>query len=246
MILLLSGEGPGDIGTCRNAAKDCEGSDFKPGPMAWFVDKLVEPLWNYSPLANTSCVFVPERSLAQHCRSRVGMTLPGRKRAVETGYFFKSARGLAQLAKARSKSDKCPVGAVLFRDSDGTVASARSLWDDKVNSIEAGFAAEDFDLGVAMVPKPKSEASLLCAVQPVQYQNCTRFEDLSGNDASPKSAKAALEKELKDRRRSYADLCDLVENGDIAPQRIKMPSFDRFRDRLKQVAQQMLSCGYLT
>jgi hypothetical protein len=240
MILLLSGEGTSDIGTCRTAAKECEGSNFKPGPMAWVVDKLVEPLWNYSPLASGSCVFISEHSLAQHCRKRVGITLPGRKRPIETGYFFKNARGLAQLAKARSKRDQCPVGAVLFRDSDGTVASVRSLWNDKVTSMESGFAAEDFEFGVPMVPKPKSEAWLLCAAQASPYQNCVRFESLSGNDASPKSAKAALEKALTTRGRSHVDLCDMIEKGDITPQRIDMPSFHRFRERLEKIAHQML------
>ena len=170
----------------------------------------------------------------------MGTTLPGKKKPVETGYFFKNARGLARLAKDRSACDNCPVGAVLFRDNDGTVASRRSLWDDKVKSIEAGFAAEDFALGVPMVPKPKSEAWLLCAVQGVQYQNCARFEDLSGNDASPNSAKGKLEKALSARGRSYADVCDMVEKGEIGPQQIQMPSFDFFRERLETVAQQMV------
>ena len=172
----------------------------------------------------------------------MGTTLPGKKRPVETAYFFKNARGLARLAKDRSARDRCPVGAVLFRDSDGTVSSQRSLWRDKVASMEAGFTAEDFDLGVPMVPKPKSEAWLLCAVQAGQYQHCTRFEALSGNDASPNSAKLALQKALAARRRSHADVGDMVVNGEIDPRRIRMPSFDYFRERLLTVGQQMLKC----
>ena len=242
MILLLSGEGPTDIGVCLKPIGECEGADFKPGAMAWVVDKLVEPIWGYSPLSTKSCVFVSEHSLGHYCRSgRVGTILPGKKRPAETGYFFKNARGLAQMAKARAAQDKCNVGAVLFRDSDGTVASQRSLWHDQVKSIEQGFAAETFSFGVAMVPKPKSEAWLLCALQPVPYQNCARYEDLSGNDASPKSAKDALKNTLMTKKKEYENVPKMIEQGTIDPQRIQMPSFDRFRRRLQEVATKMQS-----
>jgi hypothetical protein len=240
MIWLLSGEGPGDIGSCQTATGTCQGADFKPGPMAWLIDKLVEPHWDYSPLETSSCIFISEIALAHHCREqKLGTALPGKKRPVETGYFFKNARGLARLAKARSAHDLCPVGVVLFRDSDGTVSSQRSLWQDKARSMEAGFAAEDFGLGVPMVPKPKSEAWLLCAVQAVKYQNCTRFENLSGNDASPNSAKTELAAALAASGRSYEDVGDMVENGEIHPRQIQMPSFNCFKDRLETVARQM-------
>ena len=41
----------------------------------------------------------------------------------------------------------------------------RGNWNDKRNSIIAGFRAEDYDLGVAMISKPKSEAWLVAAKQ---------------------------------------------------------------------------------
>jgi len=240
MILLLSGEGATDIGSCERVTVSCEGPDFKPGPMTFLIDKLVEPHWGYSPLSTLSCVFISESALSHFCRTHaMGTTLPGKKKAVETGIFFKNARGLARMAEARSTRDGCPVGAVLFRDSDGTNASHRSLWDDKVSSIEAGFAAEEFCFGVPMVPKPKSEAWLLCAVQKNQYQNCSRFEDLPGNDASPKSAKKELAQALIARKRSYEDVCNMIENGEIDPQQIQMPSYKKFSDRLETVAQEM-------
>lgn len=242
MILLVSGEGPSDIGSCRaDVGWTCEGTAFQPGPMAWFVDKLVESHWGYSPLAASSCVFISEHALAHHCREqKMGTTLPGKKKAIETAYFFKNARGLARLAKARASRDKCPVAAILFRDCDGTRSSQKSLWADKVNSMEAGFEAENFRLGVAMVPKPKSEAWLLCAVQDVKYQNCARFEDISGNDASPNSAKDLLDQTLQGRERCFGDVCGMIEQGEIDPRQIAMPSFDRFRERMDDVAREMM------
>ena len=241
MILLLSGEGPTDMGAGLKSSGECEGEEFKPGAMAWVVDKLVEPIWGYSPLSSKSCVYVSEQSLGRYCRSRhVSTIFPGKKRSTETGYFFKNARGLAQMAKARAARDRCDVGAVLFRDSDGTLASQRSLWADKVKSIELGFAAEDFAFGVPMVPKPKSEAWLLCAMQANPYQNCGRYETLSGNDASPKSAKNALREALAAKQLEYGGVPQMIEQGTIEPLRIHMPSFDHFRRRLQEVATHML------
>ena len=240
MILMLSGEGPSDMGACCTPTGMGEGGEFTPGPMAWLIEKLVEPIWQYSPLDTTSCIFISEAALSRQCRSgRMGTVLPGKKRPVETAYFFKNARGLAQLAKARAVRDDCAVAAVLFRDSDGTVSSERSLWHDKVDSMEAGFEVEGFDLGVPMVPKPKSEVWLLCALQQVPYQNCARFEEMSGNDASPSSAKAALAEALNALGYGGIGHSELVQNGYVDPKHIAMPSFDRFRSRLEVVARQM-------
>lgn len=241
MILLLSGEGSGDLGSCQTPTGIGEGTEFKPGPMAWFVDKLVEPHWGYSPMTASSYIFISESALASQGRnSTMGMSLPGKKKALGTAYFHKNARCLARLAKERSARDKCPVGAVLFRDCDGTLSDKRTLWNDKINSIERGFQTEAFDLGVPMVPKPKSEAWLLCAVQGVPYQNCARFEELSGNDASPNSAKGKLEQALAAKTKGYADVCDMIKRDEINPQRITMPSFHHFRERLETVARRML------
>ena len=119
MILVLSGEGPSDIGSCRVAGGECEGRDFKPGPMAMLIDRLVEPIWEYSPLGATAFIFVSEDLVTSRSKHLRGMSLPGLKRAKDTGYFFKHARALAQMAKERTTPES-PVGAVLFRDNDGT------------------------------------------------------------------------------------------------------------------------------
>jgi len=47
----------------------------------------------------------------------------------------------------------------------------------------------DDDRGVAMIPKPKSEAWLLCALKNKPYESCEKLEDRSGNDDSPNSLK---------------------------------------------------------
>jgi len=60
-----------------------------------------------------------------------------------------------------------------------------------------GFAHEGFDSGVPMLPNPKSEAWLLCALKkPRPYQDCDRIEAGSGNAAAPDSLKAQLEQQV--------------------------------------------------
>lgn len=241
MILLLTGEGDGDIGTCAESKHVCEGAAFIPGPMALFIDVLVAPIWHYSPLDASGFVFVSESELSRLCRQpSKSMNLPGKKRGFETAYFFKNARVLARHAKHYAQEKQCPVGAVFFRDSDGTRSSPKCERQDKVKSINDGFSSEGFDFGVAMVPKPKSEAWLLCAVQEAPYQKCERFEFLSGNDCSSNSPKQLLNKALDDRNRRFPDLCDMIKKGMINPSRICMPSFSEFRCRLEKVAREML------
>jgi len=239
MILLISGEGPTDMGSCMEMDKEASGANFKPGPMALLIDQLVNPIWNYSPLGDESFVFLSERFLDTEAKKIRSMKLPGLKSAKGTAIFGKQARALAKLAKDKKNKDNCPVGAVLFHDSDGTRSDPNTLWKDKCESIENGFAAEEFDLGVAMVPKPKSEAWLLCAVQKTPYNNCARFEKLSGNDSSPKNAKGRLATELKAKGKSQNEVCDMIMNNQIQAQQIDMPSYNYFRDRMEKVARLM-------
>jgi hypothetical protein len=239
MILLLSGEGPTDIGSCVAASDECDGDDFRAGPMAMIIDRLVEPIWGYSALDAMAFIYAPERTLALRSRQLRGVALPGLKRAKETGYFFKNARALAQMAKERTTLHS-PVGAILFRDSDGARTSAKSLWQEKWNSIANGFEAETFSFGVPMVPKPKSEVWLLCAVQQNRYTNCARFEDISGNDESLNSAKNQLDAALAAIGKQYADLCDMIRDRTVHVARIVMPSYNSFRERFEQVAHEMV------
>ena len=238
MILLLSGEGPTDIGACATAGGECEGQAFSAGPMALLINQIVEPIWEYSPLGTGAFTYVSEGVLAAGSKQLRGVALPGLKRPRETAYFYKNARALARMAKARTTPES-PVGAVLFRDSDGTLSACNSLWQDKWNSMATGFKAEAFALGVPMVPKPKSEAWLLCAVQQNQYTNCARFENISGNDASPNSAKQHLDDALAARGRNHHDVCDMIRDGTVQAARIAMPSYDRFRGRMEEVARTM-------
>lgn len=240
MIIVLSGEGPTDIGTCNNRATTCDSPVYVRGAMGLIVDVLIEPIWTYSPYDSCSMHFLSESELARLSDKAKIVSLPGKKKAKGTAYFFKNSYALGNYAKNMETNNDCETMAVLFRDSDGTRSTQKGLWADKVNSMTLGFLAADYARGVPMVPKPKSEAWLLCAVQEHPYQNCTRFESISGNDRSPSNAKKQLEDALAPAERTHLCIPDMINDGEISPARINMPSFNAFRERLEEVARAMV------
>jgi hypothetical protein len=198
VYLLLSGEGPTDMGAATEDGQVCEGNAFVQGPMAVIVDQIVEGKLGYSVFDIDSCGFVSEHRLIERAAElkaikKKALRLPGKKQAKETRYFFNNARLLARIAR-KVEAEREEVVAVLFRVSDGTASADRGLWEDKRASMLDGFDEERFARGVPMIPKPKSEAWVLCALRRRPYQGCEKLEDRSGNDKSPK----ALKKELAD------------------------------------------------
>jgi hypothetical protein len=202
------------------------------------VDQIVEEKHGYSMLDVGSCGYVSEGHLSRRAgelkAAKKSIGLPGKKRAKETRYFFNNARALSRIAKDQEVKCKDEVIAVLFRDSDGTASAGRGLWSDKRQSILDGYQEEDFAAGVPMIPKPKSEAWIICALKRNRYQNCQDLEDRSGNDDSPNSLKKELDKILGDKI-PLAVLCDAVRDRAVDIDRIAMPSFKAFRDRLEDV-----------
>ncbi len=237
MYLLLSGEGPSDIGACVSPSNPCEGDDFKPGPMSLIIDQLVESAqgFEFSHLQSGCIGFLSETSLASKRpkRARKSPALRGKKRPVETKYFFENARALAIAAHEHSKQIGDKVVAILFRDADGTASAGRGIWDNKHASMIEGFKIEGYgNLGVPMIPKPKSEAWLLCAVKSDPYQACDNLENESGNDRAPNSLKVQLADALEGKSNT-AELNALLSYRDIDLHRIDMSSFNIFKDALE-------------
>ncbi len=238
MYILLSGEGPTDMGAAKDDAPLCVGEAFLPGPMAVIVAQIVEGILNYSVFEIGSFAFVSEHRLAHRGGElksvKKALRLPGKKQAKETRYFFNSARILARIARAVETEREEEVVAVLFRDSDGTASAGRGLWEDKRDSMLDGFDEEGYGRGVPMLPKPKSEAWILCALKRNPYYDCEALEHRSGNDDSPKALKKELAKILGEMDVREA-LCEMLVERKIDIERIAMPSFAVFRSRLEEV-----------
>lgn len=232
MFILLSGEGPTDIGSAKGKSPICENEDFQKGPMAIIVEKIAE-----SMKASARYGVVSKSQLTSESQKLKSfpkqLRLPGLRRNKETHYFFNNARSLARIAEKLAKSHNGHVVAVLFRDADGTASAERGNWEDKWDSMLKGFEAEGFERGVPMIPKPKSEAWLICAFKTQRYEGCHSLEKRSGNDGSPKSLKKELITLLNDKTDSQS-LSTKVEK-EFQVNSVDMPSFKAFRDRLNKV-----------
>jgi hypothetical protein len=240
MFLVLSGEGKTDIGEANDAI----------GPMTKLIDRYISPKLGYSlidssglPSEHRLYLIIPKPALSKKAKDFKALSRKGKKRLSETRYYYNNARALALLAAEESQRlNNTPVIAILFRDGDGTVSSERCEWDDKWQSMIDGFISEGFYNGVPMLPKPKSEAWILCALDR-QYQNCAKLEDSSGNNRSPNALKNQLEQHLGEPG-SQELLNDKVDRGEIDFQRITdMPSLTRFKERLDEVVDTLLRPG---
>ena len=247
MLLILTGEGPSDIGACKGPIGFCRNGDFQPGPMAVLVDQVVSERLNYSVLSDTPdfVFYVDEDKLREKAdeirKHRRNLYLPGKRSSQETAHSFKNAWafGLIALEVEGGANDVGP--AVFFRDSDGTRSTPSADWSAKWCSIEQGFLRAQNSRGVPMLPKPTSEAWLLCAAQAHPYQNCDQLEDLPGNQASPKHPKKELDKAFG-AHKSAAELCTWLSDRPLDLDRASsMPSFRRFRERLKEVLDQVVA-----
>lgn len=227
------------MGSCYPEVGICRGEQYRPGPMALLVDQLVERQlgYDFSHLDYERVGFVSEKYLVENnlpARSRKSMMLTGKKNKTETRYYFQNARALATVAKEKAIELDDRVIAVLFRDGDGTASAGRGLYQDKVASMQNGFAIENYqDFGVPMMPNPKSEAWLLCAIKQNPYQHCHLLEQESGND---NAHRATLKEQLEEALRVAnlnEPINELIKSGVIDVERIDMPSFNQFKEYLE-------------
>lgn len=107
--------------------------------------------------------------------------------------------------------------------------------------MKRGFDLVEFDAGVPMVPRPKSEAWLLCGKKSPPYTGCQMLEDSPGNDGSPHSLKTRLAG-LVGHEPSAQEQADwFTSPNGIDPRRIEMHSFTCFRMALDAALDAVLS-----
>lgn len=238
MLLMMSGEGPSDIGRCAQPIGTCRNGDVEYGPMAILVDQVLASRLAYSVLNDTpeQVIFISKQAIEAEIvtskANRRNIALTGKKAGQETGFHMKYAWAFGKMAMDIESAEQDQGIAVFFRDSDGTNANPGGNWEEKWSSIERGFQRAQYPRGVPMLPKPTSEAWLLCAAQEHPYQRCERLEDLPGNVVSENHPKHLLDAAFGAHKNS-AELCEwLAENPIDQDRAASMPSFSRFRDRL--------------
>lgn len=242
MIVLVSGEGNTDMGEADwGTTGICAPGKWYPGPMAHFVDRFISKLYGCEPLAWHSMWFVPESVVSNISKKISPMAL--RKSGTRSGAagFKKNAFALLALAYQLSSVENCSVLPILFRDIDGSQREHRED-PDRWRTIHDEIAycvnsAEQIIYVCPMVPKPKSEVWLLCALTK-NYHFCDELEELSGNDDSPKSIKSMLAQCIK-KDVTRTNLVDLIEKGDIDPLKINMPSIKNFEKDLRTITYSM-------
>lgn len=244
MIVLLSGEGPTDLGSCRNNQDRCCDLDFKVGPMTVIVDQMLEVYLRYShQTIPGGYQYVGEPGLKSQEKIRRGdsrkVSLVGKKREQETGYFYINSWMLGDIALGIEKDSGDKVIAILFRDCDGTRSASPGLWNAKWNSMTNGFGRAEFRRGVPMLPKPTSEAWLLCMAQNQPYQNCHKLEELPGNVESANHPKKKLDAAF-DAHKSANELCEWLDENPIDEARASfMPSFKAFQLELERALREV-------
>lgn len=213
--------------------------------MAVWLARLWESLLGYNLLdIQDAVVYVSETALKQKAKNsgKPMQRLRGKKQAVETGLYFGNARHLGLMAQQLAADNVDSVMAVLFRDTDGTRSAPGQLWQTKWDSMVNGFASADFAFGVPMLPKPKSEAWLLCAAQTARHSHAA-FEAISGNDDSPKSAKDRWEGIMGSPQNAALEAEWCAGNPTEWTNLLTMPSFKAFYDRFHEVAGAILRPG---
>ncbi len=126
--------------------------------------------------------------------------------------FYKNSEAFACIAKGK-EADM----AIFFVDTD------KDFSEDRHTQVNAGLSMHGYnETGVPMIPTKISEAWLMCCLS--QYQNCAAHENATTDKTSPSYPKNVCEA-------SGHSTHEIAENCD--PNRINMPSFNRFRDDFK-------------
>jgi len=232
--IIVSGEGVTDLGASKMGLTVSEGEDIEVGPALLLIYKLIylyAPDWYREMYDWTADVPIPTYLISRGERSRVSKTLkPNLFQTQSSGRggieHAKGAWALGQIA-VEYEANLC----FYFHDTDGTQALLRKtpdLQDIIVKGASKGFDIQDI-IGIAVVPKPTSEAWFICHANTPPYQHCHLLEtNLAGNqDSEERSPKVYLANLLGRSRVVRDDLIELAREVDV--ERLDMPSFNQFK-----------------
>lgn len=241
--LLVTGEGSSDMGNANNGQDICNAETYTIGPMAILTARLLEeklPDWNRDNLDFRSpAQWITRISTSALARMAHGKQKFKPSKKLQKG-FVEHAHRAWQMMEYAHKNEHQLV--IYFHDAD------KEKQEHFVDAIDLGFNALESQTqptpqGIAMVPKPTSEAWFICAVKDSPYQHCQALEEqLSGNDnASDQNApKKGLARHLGEEATTEKQR-QLAE--EIDPSRINMPSFNQFNTDLSNAVRNL--CGLL-
>lgn len=246
--IVVSGEGVTDLGASRGGLGISEGADIEVGPGLLLIYKLIyfyAPDWYRDMYDWTADVPITTYLVSRGERSRVAKTLKPNLFQTHTNgrggiEHAKGAWALGQIAQSY-EVDLC----FYFHDTDGTQALLRrtpDLQDIIVKGVSKGFDMQEV-VGIAMVPKPTSEAWLICHAGVPPYQHCHLLESsLAGNqDSETRSPKDHLASLLGTTRVVRDDLVELARQVDV--ERLDMPSFNQLKHDVQVALETIFGVG---
>jgi len=218
--IAIRAEGPTDIGVLA-----FDGS-LTNGPMLILIEKLDCYQKLYSELGCTDeynsieWVYIHKKKIEDSSEKRKQVVLRGkkdkRKESIDTTLlkgFYNNSESFAFLAKEQDSDI-----AIFFVDTDNDV------FEDRYQQTKLGLSKHNFnDTGVPMIPTKISESWLLCCLN--KYKNCGKYEKLTSTKTSPQYPKNI-------RKASGFSEHEIAQNCD--PNKINMPSFNRFREDFKK------------
>lgn len=237
--ILVTGEGSSDMGGSNNGQSISTGEFYNLGPMALLAVRLLQkiiPDWNednidfQSPNNWMTCI-----SGSELARQAKGVRKHRPSTKLKKGFVEHANRSTTMAGYAKDNEHQL---AFYFHDTD------KCDFDDLHQSIMLGFNGIEGVHGIPMIPKPTSEAWLICGQKQDPYAHCTALEtELSGNDAAsddnaPKKVLARLIGQEATTEQQY----EMVTGIDVT--RINMPSYNQFKTDLTNAIE--VICGHGT
>ena len=217
MKIAIRAEGPTDIGMLAQ-----DGSLVK-GPMLILLEKLecyqelLDQLGFGEGLNIDDFIqweYIHKQTIKKSSESRKKLILRSKKDNGFSGMkgFYKNSEAFSCIAKEKDADM-----AIFFVDTD------KDFSEDRHTQVNAGLSMHGYtETGVPMIPTKISEAWLMCYLS--DYQNCADHENATTAKDSPNYPKNVCVASGKTTH-EIAESCD--------PNRIGMPSFNRFRDDFK-------------
>ncbi len=159
--------------------------------------------WEYIHKDDIKASSISRRIQVSRSKKEIGLEVKG---------FYKNSEAFSCIAKEKEADI-----AIFFVDAD------KDLFEDRYTQVKAGLSKNEYnETGVPMIPVKISEAWLMCCLS--EYQDCANHENATTDKTSPNYPKNVC-------RMNGLNTYTIAKNCD--PNKIDMPSFNRFRDDFK-------------